>query len=92
MLSFKLYRPGCDAQVKRLFTNAIVVGSKHPICHVRVHGGAVFEVSSFGTNADRSLIPPDRAEAASRSSAVRAQPQEALDFCCFPTQACDAIT
>jgi hypothetical protein len=49
-----------NGQVKRLFVACRIIGKRFPIVHVSANG-TLLEVSSFGTRADRSLIPPDAA-------------------------------
>lgn len=49
-----------ELQVKRLFGNCRIIGKRFPIVHVFADG-ACLEVSSFGTRANRELIPPDAA-------------------------------
>lgn len=57
------------AQVKRLFGRCRIIGKRFPIVHVHADG-ALLEVSSFGTHADRARIPPDAAALLQRSKAL----------------------
>lgn len=63
--------------MKRLFGNCRIIGKRFPIVHVFADGDCL-EVSSFGTRANRELIPPDAAAFLPRNNPhdkVRANPR-----------------
>ncbi|EIE26242.1 hypothetical protein COCSUDRAFT_83617 [Coccomyxa subellipsoidea C-169] len=57
---FDILTTATPVQIKRLFGSCRIIGKRFPIVHVYADG-ACLEVSSFGTRANRELIPQDAA-------------------------------